>query len=82
MTDDASGGLFNNWLPAYRILQRYHLIADNLCPTNRLDNHADHERSLNLANEVNGGGRDELKVGRREVELAFYRPRHRPIFVA
>ena len=37
---------------------------------------------LNLADEVNGIGRDELKVGRCEVKLALYRPRHRPILIA
>ena len=39
-------------------------------------------RGSNLANEVDGRGRDELKVGGCKVELALYRPRHRPILVA
>ena len=39
-------------------------------------------RGSNLANEVDGRGRDELKVGRSEVELTLYRPRHRPVLIA
>ena len=39
-------------------------------------------RGSNLANEVDGRGRDELKVGGGKVELALYRPRHGPILVA
>ena len=35
-----------------------------------------------LADEVNGIGRHELKVRRREVELTLYRLRHCPILVA
>ena len=35
-----------------------------------------------LADEVNGIGRHELKVRRREVKLTLYRLRHCPILVA